>query len=108
MSAPSNGRKSDGTFTVGNKGGGRPKMPEELKEAFKAHTMEALDALLDVMNNKGEKGAARVSAATVILDRGWGRAQVMEDSTDSAAAIVAGMQAIADKLTGTNGNSQPS
>ena len=53
--------------------GGRPKIPSEVKEAFKAHTLDALAVLVEVMNDKSEKGPARVSAASCILDRAWGK-----------------------------------
>jgi hypothetical protein len=52
--------------------GGRPKDIAEIKELARAHTVTALKTLIDVAT-KGKSEAARVSAATALLDRGWGR-----------------------------------
>jgi hypothetical protein len=50
---------------------GRPPVPPEVKEAAKAHTLLALETLVDVMRN-GKNDASRVGAATAMLNRGWG------------------------------------
>jgi len=44
----------------------------KLSELARAYVLDALDALADVMMN-GESESARVSAATAILDRAYGR-----------------------------------
>lgn len=80
------------TSPVGTKGysgnpGGRPKMPEELKEAFKALAPQALKTLADVMNN-GEKDSDRVKASEIILDRGYGKASQPIDATLEGAIQV--------------------
>lgn len=69
-------------------GAGRPKgskdkvarkKREALGEMARAYTDQAIEALLDVAKN-GQDGP-RVSAATALLDRGWGRpVQAMEHS----------------------------
>jgi len=62
-------------FRKGQSGnaGGRPKLPEDVKTAAREHTMKAIDTLVAVMNGRGANTAsARVTAARVILDRGWG------------------------------------
>ena len=59
-------------FEKGNHQGGRPKIPDELKEAFKALAPKALEVLQEIMI-QGDKNADRVKAAEVILDRGWGK-----------------------------------
>lgn len=51
---------------------GRPKIPEDVKEAAKAHTMTALQTLYDVMTT-GKNEASRVAAANAVLNRGWGQ-----------------------------------
>jgi hypothetical protein len=53
---------------------GRPKMDPELKEAAKALTMDALKTLETVMKSTKAPFNARVNAASVILDRGHGKA----------------------------------
>jgi hypothetical protein len=61
---------------------GRPRRPEtieakrivaDVKTAARKLTPEALGTLQEVMEDKKAPPAARVSAATAILDRGWGR-----------------------------------
>lgn len=60
-------------FLPGNTGGGRPKMPEEMKIAFREHSQTALDTLVEIMQT-GDKNSDRVRASEVILDRAWGKA----------------------------------
>lgn len=68
-------RNANGTFSAGNSAnpGGRPRMPADLRQAFQTRTQDALDVLVSVMQDEDAKGADRVSAAKVILDRAWGR-----------------------------------
>lgn len=66
-------------FVKGKSGNpsGRPKvlLPDgrSLTDIAKAHTDDAIDTLVEVMHDDEAPHAARVSAATSILDRGWGR-----------------------------------
>jgi len=91
MSGASNAekpRKIGRPFEPGNKSGGRPKMPEELKEAFKALAPQALKTLTDVMNN-GSRDGDRVKAAEVILDRGYGKAtQPIDASLEGSIQVI--------------------
>lgn len=61
---------------------GRPKKTDELRrieEMAREHSQTALATLVEIMRDKGARESARVSAAAVILDRGWGKApQVVE------------------------------
>ena len=68
---------------------GRPKRPEaieakkivaDVKAAAREHTQDALDTLKAVMSDAKAPPAARVSAATAMLDRGWGRAKETVDA----------------------------
>ena len=68
---------------------GHPKRPEaieakkivaDVKAAAREHTQDALDTLKAVMSDAKAPSAARVSAATAMLDRGWGRAKETVDA----------------------------
>lgn len=50
---------------------GRPAIPPEVKEAARAHTLLAIETLVDVMKN-GKNETSRVNSAVAILNRGWG------------------------------------
>lgn len=47
---------------------------KHVKDLARQHTVEAVNTLVSIMKNKKAPAAARVSAAGVILDRGFGRA----------------------------------
>jgi hypothetical protein len=56
---------------------GRPKQPKtvaEVRAIAREHTVGAITTLVNVHKNKKAPPAARVAAATAILDRGWGKA----------------------------------
>ena len=56
--------------------GGRPKLPEDIKhvrELARAHTEDAIYALVEVLH--GDGASAKVAAANALLDRGWGKAE---------------------------------
>jgi hypothetical protein len=67
------------TFRKGQSGnpGGRPKvkLPDgrTLTEIAREHTPKAVQTLVAVLDSAEASEAAKVSAATAILDRGWGR-----------------------------------
>jgi len=88
MSDPLIGRKTDGTFQPGNPGGGRPKMPDELKKAFQARTQDALNVLVEVMMG-GDRNGDRIKAADSILDRAWGKpAQTIDGSLNTGVRVI--------------------
>jgi len=102
---PSTGAKQDkrrdpatGKFLPGNKSGGRPRLPEELKEAFRAKSTDALNVLVRIVNDQGAKDTDRIRAAEIILDRGYGKPQssVEIDATNIPQVIFVGGDKIAD------------
>lgn len=66
-------------FQKGQSGnpGGRPKAylsdERSLSELAREHTAEAVETLAALMRNTGTPAAARIAAASTILERGWGR-----------------------------------
>lgn len=59
-------------------GAGRPKgavnkVTADIREAAQEYTQDALDVLVAVMKNTETPAAARVSAASAVLDRGHGK-----------------------------------
>jgi hypothetical protein len=70
-------------FKKGQSGnpGGRPKAIVEVKELARQHTPQAIETLAKIMMNDEAMAAARVAAATVLLDRGWGKAAQSLDVT---------------------------
>lgn len=77
---PSTGEKQEkrrdpksGRFLPGNKSGGRPKMPEDMKQAFRALAPDCCRVLCQIVNDESARQADRIKAAEVILDRGFGK-----------------------------------
>src|SRR5262245_14390314 len=64
-------------FQKGQSGnpGGRPKEIAEVKELARQHMPAAIETLATIMKNPKASDAARVSAATALLDRGYGKPQ---------------------------------
>jgi hypothetical protein len=49
------------------------KTPTEIKSLARGHTATAINTLAGIMQQADAPAAARVSAATALLDRGWGK-----------------------------------
>ena len=67
------------------------KAPTEIRSLARSHTESALKTLSGIMNEPDAPAAARVSAATALLDRGWGKppqAIVGGDDDDPAVKVV--------------------
>lgn len=62
-------------FAKGRSGNptGRPKVPDDVKEMARALTPDAIKALGEVVRGKKTPPAARVAAATAIMDRAYGK-----------------------------------
>jgi|SRR6185437_2226536 len=78
-------------FKKGESGnpGGRPKALREVEEVARQHTPMAIRTLADIAKDSEAPPAARVSAASTLLDRAWGKpAQTIHakhsDETDAA------------------------
>lgn len=85
--------------------GGRPKIPEDVREMARGLAPEAIKALGEIMKDDGAPPAARVSAASTILDRAYGKAPQHitaervddlsnADLADELAAVIEGLRAL--------------
>ena len=64
---------------------GRPKENARVKELARQHTEQAIATLAMVMNDESAKPGERVSAASALLDRGYGKpAQTIGGDPDGA------------------------
>jgi hypothetical protein len=50
------------------------KFPADLRSLARAHTKLAIKTLAGMLSQEAVPAAARVQAASVLLDRGWGKA----------------------------------
>lgn len=83
--------------------GGRPKRtPEELDliAACKAKTPDALDVILDIMQN-GEKEQTRLAAAQSVIERAYGKPTQPQDVNLSGSML---FQAIERRIVKPTGN----
>lgn len=53
--------------------GGRPKIPEDIKQAFKDLTPKAIETLQKILDDDNAKYADKIKAAEIIMDRGYGK-----------------------------------
>lgn len=64
-------------FVKGQSGnpGGRPKAVAAVEEVARQHTALAMNTLAEICGDVEQPASARVSAASTLLDRGWGKAR---------------------------------
>lgn len=77
-----------GQFKKGNPGGGRPKLPEEIRDAARAASPKAIETLIKIMDNDDCNDGERIKAAVAILNRAYGTpAQSVEISGKEGGPI---------------------
>jgi len=83
-------RAKTGQFVAGKSGNphGRPKIPDNIKEAFRALVPEAVEILGSIMRNPKEKTLGRLDAIKTILDRAYGKPAQSQDITVDMAGSV--------------------
>jgi hypothetical protein len=65
------------------------KAPLEIRSLARSHTKSALNVLSGIMTDKEAPAPARVTAAQVLLDRGWGKAtQPVSSDEDNPLKII--------------------
>lgn len=75
--------------TGGRKPGSANKITADVKEAAQAFTTDAINVLAAIMRGDDQPAAARVSAASAILDRGHGKPkQAVELDGDLNVAVL--------------------
>ena len=83
--------RSSTSFQPGTSGnpGGRPKGLSEVIALAREHTELAITTLVDIAKQTKAAPAARVAAASALLDRGWGKpAQAIQATTTNASAVI--------------------
>ena len=82
--------RSSTSFQPGTSGnpGGRPKGLSDVIALAREHTELAITTLVDIAKQTKAAPAARVAAASALLDRGWGKpAQAIQATTTNASAV---------------------
>jgi hypothetical protein len=81
-------------FEKGKSGnpGGRPKAVQAVVDTAREHTALAIATLAEIAEDKTQPAAARATASSILLDRGWGKPQtnVTLDAGSDLAAVIDG------------------
>jgi hypothetical protein len=79
-------------FKKGQSGnpGGRPKILADVRELARAHTVSAMNALVQIVEDESGPAAARVAAANSLLDRGYGKPEAKIDASISRRVVIRG------------------
>lgn len=65
------------------------KTPTEIRSLARGHTETAINVLAGIMSETEAPHAARISAATALLDRGWGKpAQTISGDEENPLTLI--------------------
>jgi hypothetical protein len=79
------------------------KAPAQIRSLARAHTERAIQVLQGIMDQPDCTPAARVQAATALLDRGWGK-PTQHIAGDDESDPIRLIQAIERKIIDPNGD----
>src|SRR6186713_3267529 len=65
----------------------RKRLPADLRSLARGHTALCIKVLAGIVSQEAVPAAARVSAAGILLDRGWGRVPQTPTGTDGEGEI---------------------
>src|SRR6266536_3096720 len=93
------------TFVKGHSGNpsGRPKVDKTIQELARSHCPDALKTLASIMRDTDAPPAARVTASTAMLDRGYGKPP--QFNTSDAAQFRRAVEMSDDELASIAGGS---
>jgi hypothetical protein len=80
----------------------RKKIPSDLRSLARGHTELCIKVLAGIVSQEALPPAARVSAAGILLDRGWGRAPQVHNSEDGGS-----IQVIIRQIVDVTGEAEP-
>lgn len=83
-------RDGKGRFVKGKSGNrsGRPAVIVKVRDLARAHTEDAIAALVSIMTDPDGDTGPRVRAAEALLDRGWGKPSQPLDHQGEAFSLV--------------------
>ena len=74
----------------------RKKIPSDLRSLARGHTALCIKVLAGIVSQEASPAAARVSAAGILLDRGWGKAPQVHSGEDGGSSIQVVIRQIVD------------
>lgn len=89
---------ASGKFLPGNCSGGRPATSPEIREMCKALSPRAIEIAHEILNSKKTSARDKLTAASLILDRAYGKAPqaVSMDVTSPQRFVFIGADAVQD------------